>query len=63
MNNVLGVLLFLLNPPPAPPPSEPPPESELSYEEQVEYEARYSSCDSTWNPDQCRADLYEEYYG
>ena len=63
MNNIIGALLFLLNPPPAPPPSEPAPQGGLTAEQMAQYEAEYNACAGAWDPNQCRADLYQRYYG
>ena len=63
MNAFLGLLMFFLSPPPPPPPSQPAPNNGLTAEQMAEYEAQYNACAGTWNPDQCRADLYQAYYG
>ncbi|PAX08728.1 hypothetical protein [Sphingomonas lenta] len=60
--DVVATLLFLLNPPP-PPPEQPASEGSLTAEQQAQYEAEYNSCAGAWDPDQCRADPYERYYG
>lgn len=62
LGNILSALLFLLNPGPTPTPPPAPPGS-LNSEDAAAYEAQYLACAGTFNPDQCRADLYDRYFG
>jgi hypothetical protein len=61
---LFAFILALLGFPPAPPagePYQPGPNGPQTAEQAAQYEAEYSSCDGTWNPDQCRADVARKY--
>jgi hypothetical protein len=61
LRDVLGSILFLLNPGPAPEP-QPAPPGALTPEQAVAYETAYNNCAGSYDPDQCREDLYDRYY-